>query len=37
MKITLLTGRTFNYAEALGYDIKVVKSPRASKLILKIQ
>lgn len=36
MKITLLTGRTFNYAEALGYDIKVVKSPRASKLILKI-
>ena len=36
MKITLLTGRTFDYAAALGYDIKVVKSPRASKLILKI-
>ena len=36
MKITLLTGKTFDYAKALGFDIKVIKSPRAGKLILKI-
>ena len=36
MKITLLTGKTFNFSEVLGFEIKVVKSTRASKLILKI-
>ena len=36
MKITLLTGRTFDYAAVLGYDIKVNKSSRTRKLILKV-
>lgn len=36
MKITLLTGRTFDYAAELGFDIRVIKSPRARKLILRV-
>lgn len=36
MKITLLTGQTFDIKQALGIDIKIVKSPRAKKLTLRI-
>lgn len=36
MKITLLTGRTFNFAAELGMDIKVIKSPLAKRLTLRI-
>lgn len=36
MKITLLTGRTFDFSAALGFEIKVTKSPRARKLTLRI-
>ncbi len=35
MKITLLTGRTFDISEAVGMDIKVVNA-RGGKLLLKI-
>lgn len=36
MKITLLTGQTFNLQEKLGFEIKVVKSPLAKRLTLRI-
>lgn len=36
MKITLLTGRTFDFSAALGFEIKVSKSARARKLTLRI-
>ncbi len=36
MKITLLTGQTFNIQQTLGIDIKIIKSPRAKKLTLRI-
>lgn len=36
MKITLLTGKTFDIRQALGLDIKVVKSPAAKRLTLRI-
>lgn len=36
MKITLLSGKTFDFAEALGFEIKVVKSPIARRLNLRI-
>lgn len=36
MKITLLTGRTFDIQAKLGFDIKIVKSPRAKRLTLRI-
>ena len=36
MKITLLSGKTFNYSEALGFEIKIVKSATAKKLNLRI-
>lgn len=36
MKITLLTGKTFDIQEALGFEIKVIKSPRAKRLTLRI-
>ena len=36
MKITLLTGKTFDFAQALGFDIKVTRSPLARKLTLRI-
>ena len=36
MKITLLTGKTFDIAEAVGMDIKVVQSRSSRKLTLKI-
>lgn len=36
MKITLLTGKTFNFSEALGFEIKVKKSAIARKLTLRI-
>ena len=36
MKITLLTGKTFDIRQALGLDIKVVKSPTAKRLTLRI-
>ena len=36
MKITLLTGKTFDIAEAVGMDIKVVQSRSGRKLTLKI-
>lgn len=36
MKITLLTGKTFDIAEAVGMDIKVVPSRSGRKLTLKI-
>lgn len=36
MKITLLTGKTFDIKEAVGMDIKVVQSPNSRKLILHI-
>ena len=36
MKITLLTGKTFNFAQALGFGIKVTRSSLARKLTLRI-
>lgn len=36
MKITLLSGRTFDFAAELGFAIKVVKSPLAKRLTLRI-
>ena len=36
MKITLLTGRTFDIAAELGMEIKVLKSPLAKRLTLRI-
>lgn len=36
MKITLLTGKTFDIKEAVGMDIKVVQPPNSRKLILHI-
>lgn len=36
MKITLLTGKTFDIAEQLGFPIRVVKSPLAKRLTLRI-
>ena len=36
MKITLLTGKTFDIKEAVGMDIKVVQSANSRKLILHI-
>lgn len=36
MKITLLTGKTFDIREAFDFDIKVVQSPISRKLTLRI-
>ena len=36
MKITLLTGKTFDIKEAVGMDIKIVQSASSRKLILHI-
>lgn len=36
MKITLFTGPTFDIEKELGFPIKVVKSPRAHRLTLRI-
>lgn len=36
MKITLLTGRTFDIQEQLGFEIKVVRSAQAKRLTLRI-
>ena len=36
MKITLLTGKTFDIKEAVGMDIKVVQTAKSNKLILHI-
>ena len=36
MKITLLTGKTYNIAQAFDFELRVVKNPRAKKLTLRI-
>ena len=36
MKITLLTGKTFDISEEVGMDIKVIRSDKSGKLILRI-
>lgn len=36
MKITLLTGKTFNIRQALDMEIKIIKSPKAKRLTLRI-
>lgn len=36
MKITLLTGKTFDISSEVGIDIKVIRSERIGKLILRI-
>lgn len=36
MKITLLTGKTFDIQAALNMDIKIIKSPKAKRLTLRI-
>ena len=36
MKITLLTGRTFDISEEVGMDIKVIPSKSVGKLVLRI-
>ena len=36
MKITLLTGKTFDISEAFDFDIKIVQSASSRKLILRI-
>ena len=36
MKITLFTGKTFNIQKTLGFNIKIVKSPRAKRMTLRI-
>ena len=36
MKITLLTGKTYDIEAAVGFPLKVVKSARAKRLTLRI-
>ncbi len=36
MKITLLNGRTFDFKDRFGFDIKIRKSPLAKRLTLRI-
>lgn len=36
MRITLLTGKTFDIAKELGFEIKVIKSTHAKRLTLRI-
>lgn len=36
MKITLLTGKTYNIEQEFDFPLKIVKSPRAKKLTLRI-
>ena len=36
MKITLLTGQTFNLSDKFDFDIKIVRSPQAKRLTLRI-
>lgn len=36
MKITLFTGKTFDIKEAIGFDIKIIKSPQSRKMTLRI-
>ena len=36
MKITLLTGKIYNIQEAFDFPLKVIKSPRAKRLTLRI-
>jgi hypothetical protein len=36
MKITLLTGRTFDFSDRLGFELRVFKSPRAKRITLRI-
>lgn len=36
MKITLLTGQTFNIANSCGFDIKIIRSSTAKRLTLRI-
>lgn len=36
MKITLLTGKTYNIEQEVGFPLKVIKSSRAKKLTLRI-
>lgn len=36
MKITLLTGRTFDFGNDFDFDVKIVKSPLAKRLTLRI-
>lgn len=36
MKITLLTGKTYNIQDAFDFPLKVIKSPRAKRLTLRI-
>lgn len=36
MKITLLTGKTFDIQQTLGMEIKIIKSPSAKRLTLRI-
>lgn len=36
MKITLLTGKTFDFSKEFSFDIKVKKTPVAKKLVLRI-
>ena len=36
MKITLLTGKTYDIQEAFDFPLKVIKSPRAKRLTLRI-
>lgn len=36
MKLTLLTGKTYDISESVGMDIKVIQSPTARKLTLRV-
>lgn len=36
MKITLLTGKTYDIEAAVGFPLKIIKSPRAKRLTLRI-
>ena len=36
MKITLLTGKTYNIEQAFDFELRVIKNPRAKKLTLRI-
>ena len=36
MKITLLTGKIYNIQESFDFPLKVIKSPRAKRLTLRI-
>ena len=36
MKVTLLTGKTYNIQEAFDFPLKVIKAPRAKRLTLRI-